>query len=83
MGEIAAIASVPADEVRPESRLLADLAFDALAFAQLAVLLFEHYEVTGSVMAFNGEGEETTVEMLFDEQILATRAFGSGAGRSG
>lgn len=77
MGEIAAIASVPAHEVRPESRLIADLGFDALAFAQLGVLLFEHYEVTGRMMAFNSGGEEMTVETLFDEQILAPRGFES------
>lgn len=73
LGEIAAIVAAPAREVRPDSRLVADLGFDALAFGQLGALLFELYGVRDAAISPSLGGEEMTVRKVFDSQIPAAR----------
>ena len=66
-------AGIPASRLSPESRLGADLGFDALAFNMLAVLLFERYDCAYP-RAFSARDQEAlTVRALFEDQILARR----------
>jgi hypothetical protein len=65
---IAPRADVP---VQPDSDLIADLKFDALAFAQLGVLLYEHYGRDGAGIAAELQARDTaTVESVFRRFIL-------------
>jgi hypothetical protein len=65
--DIAPNSGVP---ISPDSKLMADLEFDSLAFARLAVLLYEHYGVEGLSTASLRSGEDLTVETFFSNCIL-------------
>jgi hypothetical protein len=70
LGEVAAICGRPAHTVEPGCRLIADLGFDALAFARLDLLLFEVYEVRDTFRALDAGGRELTVEMVFERYAM-------------
>jgi len=74
--EIAAILDLEAGSVDPESRLVADLDFDSLAFAELAVLMMERYASANFLPAISGdvETEALTVRSVFENYALASAA---------
>lgn len=64
MTHLAKIAPRLADAIRPDSRLLADLGFDSLAFTRLALLLFEHYHVEEVSTAALRSSDQTVAEFF-------------------
>ncbi len=74
IAELAGIAPDATKPISPESRLITDLGFDPLAFGQLAVLLFERYEVKGNATQARRSEEELTVADVFSSYVHAARA---------
>jgi hypothetical protein len=68
MRQLAEIA--PDKPIRPESDLIDDLGFGALAFGRLAVMLYERYGIDGISAAFMRSQESRTVEGFFRCCIL-------------
>ncbi len=61
---------VPDRPISPESDLIDDLGFDALAFNRLAVLLYERYGMAGLSSASMRSEESLTVEGFFRNCVL-------------
>jgi acyl carrier protein len=66
--ELAAIVQADPAAVRGESRLVADLDFDSLAFVELAVLLMDRYDSRNFMAAVSGEidVDAQTVESIYE-----------------
>jgi acyl carrier protein len=66
--ELAAIVQADPAAVRGESRLVADLDFDSLAFVELAVLLMDRYDSRNFMAAVSGEidVDALTVESVYE-----------------
>lgn len=61
---------VPDKPISPESELIDDLGFDALAFGRLAVMLYERYGVGELSAASMRPKEPLTVEGFFRHCVL-------------
>ena len=59
--------------IRPESRLIADIGFDSLAFGQLEVLLSESYQARGASAAALRDDPTLTVETVYRRFIADAR----------
>lgn len=66
--EVAEIAEVDSEGVAGDSRLVADLDFDSLAFVELAVLLMDRYDSRNFMGAIAGEIDAgaLTVESVYE-----------------
>jgi acyl carrier protein len=71
--EVAEIQGLETATVRAESRLVADLDFDSLAFVELGVLLMERYGSRNFMAAIEGEVDvdELTVRSVFENYASA------------
>jgi len=69
--EVAEILGLDATAVSPDSRLVADLDFDSLAFAELAVLLMERY---GSENFLGAISEDLEVRALTVRSVFENYA---------
>lgn len=66
--EVAEIVQADPARVRGESRLVADLDFDSLAFVELAVLLMDRYDSRNFMGAVSGDVDVAalTVESVYE-----------------
>jgi GAF domain-containing protein len=66
--QLAELSGVPRDEIRAETRLVADLALDSLALAELVVSLIERYAPASMVRDLEDhDWDRMTAGNLFDE----------------
>jgi hypothetical protein len=66
---LAGITPHPERPITPDSRLLDDLDFDAIAFGSLGLLMAELYGI-GGVSTDSLRSENLTVEMFFERCVL-------------
>lgn len=66
--EVAAIVQADPAAIRGDSRLVADLDFDSLAFVELAVLLMDRYDSRNFMAAVSGDVDvdSLTVESVYE-----------------
>lgn len=70
-GEVAKILELDPGAVSGESRLVADLDFDSLAFVELGVLLMDRYGSRNFMAAIAGDGDtrSMTVRSVFENYV--------------
>jgi acyl carrier protein len=72
--DIATLARLPAEEVRPEARLVQDLALDSVALSELVVILIDDYRMTReSPDLVQRSWDGVTAGELFQEYLASTR----------
>lgn len=72
MTRLAEISPRPEKPISPESRLVADLGFDSLAFSRLALLLYERYGVGAISTASLRANGQLTVKSFFRTYVVGT-----------